>query len=82
MENMEVILTIVIVALTLLLVIVGIQVVLIISDMRKAIKKVNTILDDSVWGGGLLRPDKLSGLVEMTKKKKKLKTSKHGNIRE
>lgn len=82
MENMQVILTIVIVALTVLLVIVGIQAILIIADMRRTLKKVNTLLDDSVWGGGLLRQDKLSGLLEMVKKNKKLKTSEHGNIEE
>lgn len=79
---MQVILTIVIVALTVLLVIVGIQAILIIADMRRTLKKVNTLLDDSVWGGGLLRQDKLSGLLEMVKKNKKLKTSEHGNIEE
>ncbi len=80
MESTEIILIVVIIALTSLLIIVGIQVILVIRDMRRSLKKINTILDDSVWGGGLLRPDKLSGLVEMTKKNKKIETSEHGNL--
>lgn len=82
MEALQILLIVVVVSLTLLLFIVGIQVILIVSDLRKAIKKLNTILEDGIWGGGLLRPDKLSGVVEMVKKKKRLISSKKGNVEE
>jgi hypothetical protein len=72
MDNIQTILVVVIVALTMLLVIVGIQVILIIFDLRKAIKRLNNMLEDSVLGGGLIRPEKLTGILEMFKKKKKL----------
>ena len=82
MDGIQIVLIVVVVALTLLLLIVGIQVILIIADTRRALKRLNTILEDSIWGGGLLRPDKLTGIVEMVRKRKKLHETKKGNLQE
>ncbi|MBI2103579.1 hypothetical protein HYT59_01085 [Candidatus Woesebacteria bacterium] len=68
--NIQTILIIVIVLLTLLLLFVGIQVILIILDLRRAIKRLNTILDDAILGGGLIKPHKLTGIIELLKKGK------------
>ena len=62
MDGVQKLLVIVIVSLTLLLIIVGVQVILIIVDLRRALKRLNSILEDSVLGGGLIRPDKLTGV--------------------
>jgi hypothetical protein len=56
---------------------VGIQVILVIADLRKAVKRLNSILEDSILGGGLIRPEKLTGVMEMVKKNKSLET--HGD---
>ena len=77
MDSLQKVLTVVVVSLTTLLLIVGFQVILVIVDLRKAIKRLNSILEDSILGGGLLRPEKLTGVVEMFKKRKKTQT--HGN---
>lgn len=77
MDNIQIILVVVVIVLTLLLIIVGVQVVLIILDMRKALKRLNSILDDAILGGGMINPSKLTGLVEMLRKKKEMKS--HGN---
>ena len=69
MDGIQKLLIVVIVSLTALLVIVGIQVVFIITDLRRALKRLNSLLDDSILGGGLLRPDKLTSVFEMFKKK-------------
>ena len=71
MEGVQTLLVIVVVILTVLLALVGVQVILIILDLRKGIKKINTILDDSILGGGLIRPEKLSGILELFRKGKK-----------
>lgn len=68
----ETILIIVIVILSILLIFVGIQVTLIIIDLRRATKRLNSILDDAILGGGLIRPDKLTGIIELFKKTKKM----------
>ncbi len=73
-------LIVVIIALTLLLVVVGFQVVLIILDLRRAVKRLNNILEDAILGGGLLRPEKLSGVIEMFRKNKNMHT--HGENQE
>lgn len=65
---------VVVISLTVLLVIVGSQVLMIVIDLRKAIKRLNSILEDAIWGGGLIRPEKLSGIVEIFKKNKKMET--------
>lgn len=76
MDPVQRLLVIVIVSLTILLVIVGVQVMLIIIDLRKAIKRLNSILEDAILGGGLIRPEKLSSVLELLHKNKKLET--HG----
>jgi hypothetical protein len=60
--------------LTILLGIVGVQVFLVIVDLRKAIKRLNSILEDSLLGGGLIRPEKLTGVIEMLRKNKKMES--------
>jgi hypothetical protein len=76
MDSVQTILIVVIVSLTFLLVVVGIQVMLIIIDLRRAIKRLNSILEDAILGGGLIRPDKLTSVMEILHKGKKLET--HG----
>jgi len=67
---------VVVVCLTLLLVVVGVQVMLIIVDLRRAIKRLNSILEDAILGGGLIRPEKLTSVMEILRKNKRLET--HG----
>lgn len=69
MDNIQILLVVVIISLTSLLVIVGVQVLLIILDLRKSVKRLNSMLEDSILGGGLIRPDKLTSVLEMFKKK-------------
>lgn len=76
MDSVQRLLVIVVISLTVLLVIVGIQVVFIILDLRKSIKRLNSILEDAILGGGLIRPDRLTGIAEMFKKDKSITT--HG----
>jgi len=76
--NLELVLILVIVSLTILLVIVGFQVVLIILDIRKALKRLNNILDDAILGGGLIRPEKLTSVLELIKKKRNKNMTVHG----
>jgi hypothetical protein len=74
MDGVQKLLVVVVISLTVLLVIVGSQVLMIVIDLRKAIKRLNSILEDAIWGGGLIRPEKLSGIVEIFKKNKKMET--------
>lgn len=76
MDPVQRLLVIVVVSLTLLLVIVGVQVMLIIIDLRRAIKRLNSILEDAILGGGLIRPEKLTSVLEILKKNKTLQS--HG----
>lgn len=76
MDSVQRLLVFVVISLTILLVIVGIQVVFIILDLRKSIKRLNSILEDAILGGGLIRPEKLSGIAEMFKRDKTMTT--HG----
>lgn len=76
MDNVQTLLVIVVISLTILLVVVGVQVMLIIIDLRRAIKRLNSILEDSILGGGLIRPEKLTSVMEILGKNKKLET--HG----
>ncbi len=76
MDSVQRLLVVVVISLTVLLVVVGIQVVFIILDLRKSIKRLNSILEDAILGGGLIRPDKLTGIMEILKKNKTLQT--HG----
>lgn len=75
MDGIQKLLAVVIISLTALLTIVGIQVVLIIIDLRKSVKRLNMLLEDSIFGGGLIRPEKLTGVLEMFRKK----MQKHGD---
>jgi hypothetical protein len=78
MDSVQTLLVIVIVCLTTLLLVVGLQVLLIILDLRKAIKRLNSILEDAILGGGLIRPEKLTGIVEILRRTKKLETHGEG----
>jgi hypothetical protein len=69
MDGVQKLLIVVVISLTALLVIVGIQVIFIIKDVRRALKRLNSMLDDSILGGGLIRPDKLTSVFEMFKSK-------------
>lgn len=82
MDTVQKLLVVVVVSLTILLIIVGIQVLLVIIDLRRAIKRLNSILEDAILGGGLLRPEKLTGIIEIFRRKKKLETREQGNIQE
>ncbi|EKE04914.1 MAG: hypothetical protein ACD_19C00429G0074 [uncultured bacterium] len=77
MDSVQRLLVVVVISLTVLLIIVGIQVVFIILDLRKSVKRLNSILEDAILGGGLIRPDRLTGIAEMFKKDKSMTT--HGN---
>ena len=76
MDGVQTLLVIVVISLTILLIVVGAQVLLIIVDLRRAIKRLNGILEDAILGGGLIRPEKLTGVIEILRKTKKLET--HG----
>lgn len=76
MNSVQTLLVIVVIALTILLVIVGIQVFMVIIDLRRAVRRLNSILEDAILGGGLIKPNKLTGIVEMFKKDKKMQS--HG----
>jgi len=62
MDGVQRLLVIVVITLTVLLVVVGVQVVFIILDLRKAVKRLNSILEDAILGGGLIRPERLTGI--------------------
>lgn len=78
MQGIQTLLVIVTISLTVLLLVVGVQVMLVIVDLRRAIKRLNSILEDAILGGGLIRPEKLTGIVSMFKKGKD--TSSHGQV--
>jgi hypothetical protein len=74
MDGIQTLLIIVIIALTILLIVVGIQVVFIILELRRALKRLNSLLEDSILGGGLIRPDKITKVLAMFRRKKKMQT--------
>lgn len=74
MNNIQTLLVVVVISLTILLMIVGVQVLLVILDLRKAIRRLNSILGDSIIGGGLIEPHKLTGIIEMFKRGKQIET--------
>lgn len=76
MNSVQTLLVIVVIALTILLIVVGIQVLLVIIDLRRAVRRLNSILEDAILGGGLIKPNKLTGIVEMFRKNKHMET--HG----
>ncbi len=80
MDGVQKLLIGVIVVLTTLLTIVGVQVTLMILDLRRAVKRLNSILEDSIMGGGLIRPDKLTGVLELFRRGKKMETHGEGKI--
>lgn len=82
MDGIQKLLVVVVVSLTILLVIVGAQVILIIIDLRRALKRLNSILEDAILGGGLIRPEKLTSIIEIFRRSKKLETHGHGGIEE
>jgi hypothetical protein len=73
MDPVQKLLIAVVVSLTTLLVIVGAQVILVIVDLRRALKRLNSILEDAILGGGLIRPEKLTGVIEILRRNKKIK---------
>lgn len=78
MDQVQNLLVFVVISLTVLLLVVGAQVILVIIDLRKAVKRLNSILEDAILGGGLIRPEKLTGIIEMIKKGKRLETRGEG----
>ncbi len=78
MDGVQTLLIVVVVILTILLLVVGVQVVLIILDLRRAVKRLNNILEDAILGGGLIRPEKLTGVIEILRRTKKLETHGEG----
>jgi hypothetical protein len=82
MDGIQKLLIIVIVTLTVLLLVIGFQVILIIIDLRRALKRLNNILGDSILGGGLIRPDKLTGILEVFRRKRRMETREQGNFQE
>ena len=80
MDGVQKLLIGVIVILTTLLTVVGVQVTLMILDLRRAVKRLNSILEDSIMGGGLIRPDKLTGVLELFRRGKKMETHGEGKI--
>ena len=73
MSDIQILLAVVVIILTILLVIVGAQVIFVMLDLRRVIKRLNSILEDSILGGGLIRPEKLTGVLEMFRKNKRMK---------
>jgi hypothetical protein len=69
MDGVQKILLVIIVSLAFLLVIVGVEVILILRDLKRALRRLNNMLDDSVLGGGLIQPDKLTSIFELFGKK-------------
>jgi hypothetical protein len=76
MDSVQTLLIVVVASLTVLLVVVGFQVMMVIIDLRRAVKRLNSILEDAILGGGLIRPEKLTSVLEILHKGKKLET--HG----
>lgn len=72
MDEVQKLLVVVVVILTALLVVVGIQVVMILFYVRRGLKRINSLLDDAILGGGLIRPDKLTGILEFLKRRGKV----------
>lgn len=78
MENIQTLLIVVVIALTVLLIVIGVQIFLVIADLRRIMRRVNGMLEDAVIGGGLIRPEKLTGILEMFRRKKKVQTHGEG----
>lgn len=78
MENVQTLLTVVVIVLTVFLIVIGVQIFLVIRDVRRIMRRVNSILEDSIIGGGLIRPDKLTGILELFRRKKSMHTHGEG----
>lgn len=78
MENVQTLLTVVVIALTVLLLVIGVQIFMVIKDLRRMMKRVNALLEDSIIGGGLIRPDKLTSVLELFRRKKGMQTHGEG----
>lgn len=78
--GLQTVLVVVIVILSILLIAVGVQVFLIILDLRRAVKRLNAILEDSVLGGGLIRPEKLTRVLEIIRKGRNRQTRQQGQV--
>lgn len=78
MENIQTLLTVVVIALTVLLIVIGVQIIMVIKDVRRIMRRVNAILEDAIIGGGLIRPDKLTGILELFRRKKNMHTHGEG----
>ena len=61
MDGIQTLLIIVIISLTTLLIVVGFQVLMTIIDLRKALKRLNSMLDE---------PNKLASILELLKNKR------------
>lgn len=81
MEGVQKLLVVVIITLTILLTIVGVQVILVILDVRKSLRRLNNILEDAILGGGLIKPEKLTGILELFGRKRKMETRGEEEIR-
>ncbi|MCX7928653.1 MAG: hypothetical protein N2558_03125 [Patescibacteria group bacterium] len=70
MDNVQLFLVIVIVTLTILVMIVGLQVFLMILEVRSILKKIDIMLSDLLVGGGLINSEKLMNVFSLLKNKK------------
>jgi hypothetical protein len=70
MEIYQKLLIVVVIVLTSLVLILGIQAFLILKDVRRSVKKINAIIDDSMFGGGLIKKEKILNVLQMFKKNK------------
>ncbi|MCS7092341.1 MAG: hypothetical protein NZM26_03255 [Patescibacteria group bacterium] len=70
MDSVQLFLVVVIVTLTALIVIVGLQVFLMILEVRSILKKIDIMLSDLLVGGGLINSEKLMNVFSLLKNKK------------
>lgn len=80
MNGIQTLLVVVVISLTVLLFVVGYQVLMILIDLRRALKRLNNILDDSILGGGLIRPHKLTGILELFRKGRTSEMKEQGEV--
>ena len=71
MDGVQITLIIIVVVLALFLIAASFQLIMILIDLRRAVKRLNSILDDSVLGGGLLRPEKITKIFQFLRKKRR-----------
>ncbi len=68
--SMQFILIFVIVSLSVLLLVIGWQIVVLIFDIKKTIKKLNQVLDEALTGKKILESGRLKAIFEILKTKK------------